>query len=145
MVKNRTFLDTSILITALFSSRGGSFYILSQLKDKFHFQINDYVLEETLEVISKKFPSKKELKSNLFFLIGFSKIEILSNPSKELLNSLNKIINQKDAPILASALENSDYLLTLDKDFLNDEVKNFAKQNKLLLIFTPRQFIESLS
>ncbi len=143
MVKNRTFLDTSIIITALFSSRGGSFYILSQLKNKFHFQINNYVLEETLEVILKKFPLKKELKNNLFFLIGFSKIEILSNPPKELLNSLNKIINQKDAPILASALENSDYLLTLDKDFLNNEVKNFAKQNKLL-IFTPRQFIESL-
>lgn len=62
MVRNRTFLDTSILITALFSSRGGSFYILSQLKNKFHFQINDYVLEETLEVISKKFPFKKRIK-----------------------------------------------------------------------------------
>ena len=144
MVKNKIFLDTSILITALLSSLGGSFYILNQLKDKFHFQIDKYVLEETLEVLSEKFPSRKELKSNLFFLIGFSKIEILSNSPKELLNSLNRIINQEDAPILASALENSDYLLTLDKkDFLNNKVKNFAKQ-KDLLILTPRQFIESL-
>jgi predicted nucleic acid-binding protein len=50
MPKNRVFLDSSILITALLSSRGGSFYILTQLKDKLHFQINNYVLEEIFEV-----------------------------------------------------------------------------------------------
>ena len=46
MLKNRVFVDSSILIAALLSSRGGSFYILTQLKDEFQFQINDYTLEE---------------------------------------------------------------------------------------------------
>ena len=141
MVKSKVFLDTSVLITALLSSRGGSFYILTQFKDRFCFQINNYVLEEILEVLTKKFPSRKELKSNLFFLLGLTKIEILPNPAKSSLKSLNKVINQKDAPILASSLENSNHLLTLDKDFLNEKIRNFAKENNLL-IFTPKEFIK---
>jgi len=141
MVKSKVFLDTSVLITALLSSRGGSFYILTQFKDKFCFQINNYVLEEILEVLTKKFSSRKELKSNLFFLLGLTKIEILSNPAKFSLKSLSKVINQKDAPILASSLKNSNYLLTLDKDFLNEKIRSFAKENNLL-IFTPKEFIK---
>jgi len=143
MARNRAFLDTSILMTALLSSRGGSFYILTQLKDKFHFQINKYVLEEILEVLIKKFFSQRELKSNLFFLLGFAKVEVLSNPTKSSLRLLGKIINRKDAPILASALQNSDYLLTLDKDFLDVRVRDFAEQNNLLIL-THREFIDTL-
>lgn len=52
MLKNRVFVDSSILITALLSSRGGSFYILTQLKNKFHFQINNYVLDEIFLVLN---------------------------------------------------------------------------------------------
>lgn len=142
MSKNKVFLDTSILITALLSSRGGSFYILTQFRDRFYFQINNYVLEEVMEVLKKKFLSREELKSNLFLLLGLAKVKVLSNPTKSSLGSLDKIINQKDAPILCSALQDSDYLLTLDKDFLNKKIQDFAKENNLL-IFTPRQFIES--
>ncbi|MFH1535213.1 MAG: putative toxin-antitoxin system toxin component, PIN family [Patescibacteria group bacterium] len=143
MLKNRVFLDSSILITALLSSRGGSFYILTQLKGEFHFQINNYVLEEIFEVLDKKFYSQKELKNYLFLLLGLAKIGILPNPSQSSLKRFSKIINKEDAPILASALSNSNYLLTLDKDFLNEKIRNFARENNVL-IFTPKEFISFL-
>jgi len=143
MPKNRVFLDSSILITALLSSRGGSFYILTQLKDKFNFQINNYVLEEIFKVLDKKFYSQKELKNYLFLLLGLAKVEILSNPFQASPKRLSKIINKEDAPILASAISNSDYLLTLDKDFLNEKIRNFARENNVS-IFTPKEFISFL-
>jgi len=73
-------------------------------------------------------------------LLGLAKIEVLSNPSKVLVKRLTKVINKEDAPILASALANSNYLLTLDKDFLNEKLRNFARKNNIL-IFTPKEFI----
>lgn len=141
MLKNRVFVDSSILITALLSSRGGSFYILTQLKNKFHFQINNYVLDEIFMVLDKKFYLQKELKNYLFLLLGLSKIEVLPNPSQISLKRLSKIINKEDAPILATALSNSNYLLTLDKDFLDEKIRNFAGENNVLIV-TPKEFID---
>jgi len=140
MVKNKVFLDASVLITALVSTRGGSFYILTQLKNRYRFQINNFVLEEVLVVLNKKFPNKKDLKSSLFLLLGLAKIEIQPNPQRLSLKRVSGIINKEDAPILVSAFQNSDYLLTLDRDFLDEKVRNFAKQNNLL-IFTPKEFL----
>jgi len=140
MLKNRVFVDSSILIAALLSSRGGSFYILTQLKDEFQFQINDYTLEEIFKVLDKKFYSQKKLKNYLFLLLGLAKIEVLSNPPKVLVKRLTKVINKEDAPILASALANSNYLLTLDKNFLNEKLRNFARENSILIL-TPKEFI----
>ena len=143
MAGNRVFLDSSILITAILSSQGGSFYILTQLKDKFYFQINNYVLEEVFEVLDKKFYSQKELKNYLFLLLGLAKVEILPNSSQSSLKRLFKVINREDAPILASVFLNSNYLLTLDKDFLNEKVRDLARKNNVL-IFTPKEFISFL-
>jgi hypothetical protein len=51
MRKNKIFLDSSFLVTAVLSSSGGAFYILENFKDTFVFQINHYVLEETTNVL----------------------------------------------------------------------------------------------
>ena len=141
MKRNKIFLDTSILITALLSSRGGSFYILTNLKDVCDFQINQYVFQETLRVLEGKFISQENLRNKLFLLLGLAAIKILSNPSKSELKSIKKIISRKDTPILVSALENSDYLLTLDKEFFSKKILEVAK-SKNLLIKTPREFIQ---
>ena len=97
-------------------------------------------MEETIEVLRKKFPKQKELEHNLYLLIGFSKIEVLPNPQKNQLKPLQKIIEKEDAPILASAIDYCDYLLTLDNGFLTEKVRNFA-ESKSLKIFKPREFI----
>lgn len=140
MPRNKVFLDSSVLITALLSSRGGSFYVLTQLKDGYRFQINNFVLEEIFTVLDRKFPNQRNLKNSLFLLIGLAKIEILPNPPNSLINKSIKIINKEDAVILASAILNSHYFLTLDKDFLNEKVKNFARENKLSIL-TPKELI----
>lgn len=141
MEKDKVFLDSSVLITATLSSRGGSFYILNNLKNKFEFQINEYVLKETLEILAQKFSTKKELKNKLFLLLGWTPIKILPFPSKREIKNLEKVINKEDAPILTSAIENGDYLLTLDNDFLTKNVVEFSKK-KGLIILKPKEFIE---
>lgn len=142
MLKNRVFLDTSILITALLSLRGGSFYILTNLRDEYDFRINQYVFQESLRVLEEKFSSQSDLKNKLFLLLGLTAIKILPDPPKSKLKLLRNVISKEDAPILSSASENSDYLLTLDKEFFNNAVIKFA-ENKNLLIKTPREFIKT--
>lgn len=134
------FLDSSVLITAVLSSRGGSFYILTQLRGECEFQINDYVFEETKRILDSKFLSTPELKTKLFLLMGASDVRTLSNPLKKEIKIAAKIIAKEDAPILASAIKHSSYLLTLDNDFLKEEVLRFAQQGGLIIL-KPREFI----
>ena len=141
MANDKVFLDSSVLIAAVLSSRGGSFYILTSLKDTYEFKINEYVLEETSRVLDVKFASAPGLKSRLFLLLGTAEIKILQDPSPAALRLLAKIINPEDAPILASALRESRYLITLDEDFLVDQVRNFAKRQHLAVV-RPREFLE---
>ena len=143
MAKNKVFLDSSILITAVLSQSGGSFYILNTFRDNidFEFQTNDYVFDEISEVLERKFSASENLKSKLFLLIGLTPVKILNDPSKSKTDTAAKVVNKKDAPILASAIMYSDYLLTLDNDFLTDTIIKFA-QKKNLIILKPKEFIE---
>ncbi|MBI2263419.1 putative toxin-antitoxin system toxin component, PIN family [Candidatus Berkelbacteria bacterium] len=139
--RHKVFLDTSVLLSALFSRRGGSFYILSQLKDHFEILINEYVLEEVLSVLNRKFPAKFDFKNTLFILLAVGKVKVLPNPSPKLVESASEIIEKEDAPILASAILESDFLVTLDKDFLEEMVQKFMEK-KNIIICTPREFIK---
>lgn len=141
--KPKVFLDSSVLLSALFSSRGGSFYILTQLKNILELQINEYVLAETLEVLDRKFSHKSNLKNTFFLLLGTGKVTIITNPGSKDLKNIEKIVNEEDAPILASAILESDYLATLDQDFLEESVKKFA-QKKNIQIVTPGELINYL-
>lgn len=143
MAKNKVFLDSSVLITAALSQSGGSFYILNKFKgnNDFEFQINNYVFDEILEILNKKFSSDEKLKSKLFLFIGLVPIRILTDPLKSKTDIAAKFVDKNDAPILASALTHSDYLLTLDNDFLKDSVIKLA-QKKNLIILKPKDFIE---
>jgi putative PIN family toxin of toxin-antitoxin system len=140
MTKTRVFLDSSVLISALLSTKGGSFYILTQLKNKFIIQINHYVLDETLEVLNRKFPTHTDLINDLFLLLGVGKVKILNNPELSELKSFPKIVDKNDLPILVSAVLTSHYLISLDKDFLEDKVRNFDLL-KNIKILSPREFI----
>ncbi len=142
MAKNKVFIDTSILISALVSQRGASYHIIYNFWENFELQINDLVLKEAINVINKKFEKQKEaLKLKLFLMLEICNIKILPNPSKNAIFSLTKFLSKEDAVILATALEKSNYLITLDKDFLKEEIKNFAKK-KNLEILRPKDFIE---
>ena len=138
--KSRVFLDSSVLIAATLSLQGGSFYILTQLARACEFKINDYVLQETTRVLATKFRSQPTVKTNFFLLIGVAAVLVLPNPPPKQVRVLTEILNPADAPILASALLSSSYLITLDNDFLTQDVVAFA-QKRSLTILKPSEFI----
>lgn len=111
MASQKAFLDSSVIIAALLSSRGGSFYILNHLRDQFLFQINEYSLLEIQAIFRTKFVGFPELRNKLFLLLGLSSIAILPAPITNEIKKLRGYISSNDAPILASALKNSDYFI----------------------------------
>ncbi len=125
----------------MLSSRGGSFYLLMGLKERFIFQTNEYVLAEIDRVLNMKFSTNRELKNNLFLLLGIARVNVLLNPPLQRILSLKKILNVEDTPILASALAHSDYLLTLDNDFFSQLVLEFAQKRNLNIV-KPQHLIQ---
>lgn len=143
MAKSAVFLDTSIFITALLSSQGGSFYLLNTYKDRVNLQTNDYVLQEINDVLQNKFPDRNDMRIKLFLILGTANITILQNPPKKEIEALKKFISKKDAPILASAIKNSNYLITLDNEFFKHQVNELATAKKLTIL-KPKGLIEYL-
>src|SRR3989344_1233740 len=141
MAKPKVFVDSSVIIASLISSKGGSFYILNNWKEDFEFQTNEYGLNETQRVLKDKFANKPSFQSQLFLLLGTATIVILPNPTKKERDYFAQYISLIDAPILASAIQHSDYLLTLDNEFLKSDVTELAEKNSLA-ICKPKEFIE---
>ena len=140
MPKPRVFLDSSVIITALLSNRGGSFYILTSLTDKCEFQTSEYGLREIQKALVNKFFRQPSLPSQLFLLLGTARVFTLPSPSRQERDRAAKYISASDAPILASAMKHSDFLLTLDKGFFNARVVTAAEKAGLNIL-TPKEFI----
>jgi len=136
----RVFFDTSVIIAALLSRSGASYCILSELSDDFEFVINEYVFEEVRRSIERKFKKEPGLLSNLFSVIALSGMVTLRNPDKKEVRDAEQLISKKDASILASALIESDYLLTLDNEFFKPSIVA-AAHKRHLLILKPGDFI----
>ena len=140
MDKPSVFVDSSVFIAALLTSSGGSFYILNNFADKVIFKTNNYVLDEINGVLNKKFSNQSTLYNTLFLLLSVAKVVVVSNPPKSSLVNFAKVISKKDAPILVSALEHCDYLITLDNEFFKEQVVGKVKL-KNLRILKPKDFI----
>ncbi|MDO8521736.1 MAG: PIN domain-containing protein [bacterium] len=134
MHKPRVFLDSSVIIAALLSPRGGSYYLLTQLSDALALEINEYVFEEVRRTLTIKFSDQPALISNLFATIGLADVATISNPSKREVTAAEKLISKKDAPILASAIAESDFLVTLDNEFFKAAIVEVAKQRNLKIL-----------
>ncbi|MEY4747363.1 MAG: hypothetical protein RLZZ416_412 [Candidatus Parcubacteria bacterium] len=130
----RVFVDSSVLIAALLSADGGSAYALREKHSGFVLLINEYVLEEVRDVLDGKLQRFAHLSATLFLLIGFAGIRVLPNPSKRDVAKLFRHISKKDAPILASALRNAEYLLTLDNEFFSEKIIRIANQKGLKIV-----------
>jgi predicted nucleic acid-binding protein len=141
MAKPAVFLDSSVIITSLLSTTGGSFYIINTLKENFELQINEYGLGEIQKTLKNKFADQPNLQSQLFLILGTAKITILPNSTKREELRTAKFISKIDAPILATALKYSQYLITLDNEFFKPEIVNLAKK-RALTILKPKNFIE---
>jgi predicted nucleic acid-binding protein len=141
MAKPAVFLDSSVIIASLLSATGGSFYIINALKDHFKFQTSEYGLMEIQNILKGKFASMPELQSRLFLTLGMANIAVLPGPVARDVQWTQQHVSKIDAPILASALRHSDFLITLDNEFFKPEVINLAKK-KSLVIMKPKEFIE---
>ena len=139
-MRKKAFFDSSVIIAALLSRDGASYYILSQFSGDFEFTINEYVFEEVRRSIEVKFKNQPMLLSNLFSIIGLSGMLTLQNPNKQAVREAEKVISKKDAQVLASALTESDYLLTLDNEFFKSSIIGAAKERHLEIL-KPGDFI----
>ena len=140
MDKPFVFLDANVVIAALLSLAGGSSYVLRENGERFRFQTNEHVHAEVQEVLSNKLKDKTHLPTALFLLLGIAGVETVPNPSKSELALIAKIISKKDRPILASAMAQSDFLLTLDNEFFTPSVIEAAEKQDLKIL-KPGDFI----
>jgi predicted nucleic acid-binding protein len=142
MRKKRVFVDSSVIIAAMFSPTGGSSLILADQRGLFAFETNEYAITEMKEAFLKKFKDES-LEGKMFTLIGLSNIRILANPNPGMVSRINKYVPDNDATILASAMIHSDYLLTLDNGFFKDLVIKFSQKHGVTIL-KPKDLIESL-
>lgn len=140
MGKPSVFVDTSVFITALLSDSGGSFHVLTNLKEYVRFQTSEYVLDEIADVMRGKLSDRQDLRQKLFLILGIARMAVLPNPPKRALAPLRGAISKKDAPILACALMHSNHLLTLDNEFFNERVRTVADR-KRMTVLKPRDLI----
>lgn len=135
----KLFLDSSVVVTAVLSSSGGSFRLFREAKkQKIKLSISSIVLLEVVKVLQRKYPAALAL---FYKLITDTPIEIISDPSQRLVARVMKLIHPDDAPILASALKSqAKFLITLDKkDFFTQTIE----QTKLpIKICTPKEFLQ---
>ena len=133
------FLDASVLVAAALSPTGGSFRVLAESPLRgIALVTSRYAYSEAEANIQDKYPN---LLSRLYELAAF--FQFVDEADKKLLEQCIHVIDFKDAPVLAAALNaRVDILLTLDrKHFINNphlEEKNFP-----LKIFMPGDFIST--
>lgn len=135
----RVFADSSILIAGTASRTGASRAVLTMAElGLFKLLISEQVLEECQRNLNKKLPEALPIFNQIINQIN---PEILANPSQEEYLPYCKIIEEKDAPILTSALlANVDRLLSLNtKDFTPK-----VSQQTGITIQTPSQFIQEI-
>ena len=133
------FIDTSILFSACLSKIGASALILGFCrKNKIKGFISRYVLSEVKRNAAQKLGQLGKQRLNFYILQ--SNLNIVDNPTSEEIKTCQKVLNLKDAPILAAAMKNKvNYLIPFNtKDFLLPKVKDFVKP---LIILTPRTFV----
>ncbi|MFC1521427.1 putative toxin-antitoxin system toxin component, PIN family [Elusimicrobiota bacterium] len=136
--KIKVFLDTSVLIAGVVSSKGASAAILDLIEmSLLTFMLSRQVLIEADRNIEKKFP--KLLPDYRMFIKNLSPL-LITDPSPKDIKNASGIIHKKDAPILAAAINDPpDYLVTLDsKDFLKEKVKEAVRFS----IVRPDEFLK---
>lgn len=118
--KNRVFFDSSVLIAGLASPEGASGMLLALSEMGLIIPvISEQVVIEVIRNIEKKMPRHLPHYYKLFKILPFE----LADPTDELIKRAEGFINQKDTVILAAAMNsNIDYLVSLDKHFLNDNL-----------------------
>jgi predicted nucleic acid-binding protein len=142
-LKSKLFFDSSVIISASLSSKGGSYKIIRLcFEDNFHIKRFVPVLSRAVlfEVETNLFSRYYEALARFHDMIGNNPWIISELPSRKNILKYSKIIDEKDAHILASAMENDcRYLLTLDKKHFKNQ--SIEKAGLPFRILTPGEFL----
>ncbi|OGE25219.1 putative toxin-antitoxin system toxin component, PIN family [Candidatus Daviesbacteria bacterium RIFCSPHIGHO2_02_FULL_39_12] len=135
---DKAFIDSSVLIAAAISSAGSARdLIMKALRGELKAIISDLVLEETQRNLTNK--ASKALPALQLFL------EVLNpevvRPSKTLVLKVAKVVEAKDAPIVAGAISSkADYLVSFDRKHLLQHKKEIETNFKVKVV-TPDELI----
>lgn len=135
----KVFLDANVYFAGVFSSHGASAMILKLAKmGKIEIFANHLVLLEVERNLAQK--ADKRILEKFHRDLQQIPIHIIPWPEEKVLAEYEGVINAKDVPILAAAVETGvGFLVTLDrKHFLRPEVLSYASKLKIL---TPGEFL----
>lgn len=136
------FLDASVMVAAAHSPSGGSSLIIEVCQGgRFRALLSSKVILEARVNIAEKF-GEIELVRFYQQLAGLEP-EIIPSSSSERLAECTTIVGEKDAHVLAAALDcRADYLLTLDRRHLiTTAVLNAGLP---LRVITPGEFLNKI-
>lgn len=135
----RTFVDANVLIAGAASKKGASRAILMLAEiGLVELVVSRQILDEVERNLRKKLPQSLPVLAELLAAIP---LQIVADPRQEEVRPWISIIEVKDAPLIAAAVqENVDRFITLNtKDF----TKNVAEKSGLN-IQTPGEFMQDL-
>ncbi len=117
----KIFLDTSVVISALFSSTGGAreLFRFGEL-GKTILYIGKFVLEEADDVLLRKDPESRAILANF---LDSANVKIVDTPSIEAQNTANRLMAYApDARVLAEVIQaEPDFFASHDREhFLNN-------------------------
>lgn len=131
----KIFLDANIFVAACGSDTGGSNYLFEVAKHEpaWHLVTSRIAIQEARLNVQKKLPKKFEQFERLLLS---STVTVVDSPPPALIAITQRIINPKDAPILAAAIcVQADYMCTLDqKDFHTSKVRNWCKKYGMSIV-----------
>lgn len=137
----RCFVDSSVLYSAFYSTRGHSHDLLQMAaRAEVQLVVSEYVTEETRRNISYNIPEQA-----WYFDVVLARVPLeYVQPSVRAVQRAAELVVLKDAPIIAAARQAGvDFLVTLDKKHLLGKPKlaDYART----AIVTPREAIEQLT
>ena len=133
------FIDSSVLFAACKSKSGASAGILKLCRQrKVDGHISKYVEYEMKKNALNKLSQIEKERLNFFLLQ--THLLFIAGPTEREINDCRKVINIKDAPILAGAIKSkASHLITLNtRDFMHAKINDFVRP---MIISTPGDFI----
>jgi putative PIN family toxin of toxin-antitoxin system len=130
----RVFIDSSVFFAAIYSAKGyARDLLLAAVDEKLKVVVSQYVLTEVERNLNKK-ASEKIATYRAFLLL--LDLERVPEPNQEQLKQVEQYVVEKDAPVVAAAINaRPDYLVTFDVRDLLEPVE--VAQQSGLKIVTP--------
>ena len=118
----RIMIDSNIFISALLFPDSTPSKLVEKVLDEYHLVLCSQIIDELHEVFNRKF---KEKTSELEKFLSKLNYELIYTPQEFNKQEYPKIRDNKDLPILVSAIIGDvDYLITGDKDFFEIKLKS---------------------